>query len=80
MGYLGMIGSQRKVRRVLEELLASGFTEGDFSGLRAPMGLDLGADHPAEIAVSIFAEILTVLNQTSGLPLSGRPIAGGPPR
>ncbi len=70
MGYLGMIGSHRKVRKVVEELLASGFTRDDFKGLRAPTGLDLGADHPAEIAVSIFAEILMTMNQTSGRPLS----------
>lgn len=70
MAYLGMIGSQRKVRRVLDELLAAGFTPQDFAGLRAPIGLDIGADHPAEIAISIFAEILAVFNQTTGHPLS----------
>ena len=69
MAYLGMMGSRRKVRRVLDELLASGFQKTDFAGLRAPIGLDLGADHPAEIAVSIFAEILLVFHQTSGRPL-----------
>ncbi|MDB6071952.1 MAG: hypothetical protein JWL81_3123 [Verrucomicrobiales bacterium] len=69
-GYLGMIGSQRKVRRVRDELLAEGFKPDDFSQLRAPLGLDLGADHPAEIAVSILAEILTLFNRTSGAPLS----------
>lgn len=69
-GYLGMIGSQRKVRRVLDELLAAGHPPVAFANLRAPLGLDLGADHPAEIAVSIFAEILTVINHTSGQPLS----------
>ncbi len=70
MGYLGMIGSQRKVTRVLTDLLAEGFTQEDFAPLRAPLGLDLGADHPSEIAISILAEILTVFNQTSGLPLT----------
>lgn len=70
MAYLGMIGSRRKVRRVLDELLAGDFQPNELAGLRAPLGLDLGADHPAEIAVSIFAEILTVINRTSGLPLT----------
>lgn len=69
-GYLGMIGSQRKVRRVIDELLAAGHPPTSFAQLRAPLGLDLGADHPAEIAVSIFAEILTFINRTSGQPLS----------
>ena len=70
MGYLGMIGSQRKVHRVLTDLLAGGFTIDDFRNLRAPLGLNLGADHPDEIAVSIFAEILTVFNGTTGQPLT----------
>ncbi len=70
MAYLGMIGSQRKVHRVLTDLLADGFTPADFHNLRAPLGLDLGADHPNEIALSILAEILTVFNHTSGLPLA----------
>ena len=70
MGYLGMIGSQRKVRLVLTDLLSDGFTTADFQDLHAPLGLDLGADHPDEIAVSIFAEILTVFNGTTGLPLA----------
>ncbi len=70
MGYLGMIGSERKVRRVMEELQATGLPPAAFAGLRAPVGLDLGADHPAEIAVSIFAEILTVFHRASGRPLS----------
>ena len=70
MGYLGMIGSQRKVRLVLTDLLSDGFTTADLKDLRAPLGLDLGADHPDEIAVSIFAEILTVFNGTTGLPLA----------
>jgi len=68
MAYLGMIGSQKKVRQVLAELRTTGLT--DFTPLRAPLGLDLGADHPNEIAISIFAEILAVLNQTSATPLS----------
>jgi xanthine dehydrogenase accessory factor len=70
MGYLGMIGSGRKVHRVVQELKASGLPDAAFTGLRAPVGLDLGADHPAEIAVSIFAEILTVFHRASGRPLS----------
>lgn len=70
MGYLGMIGSGRKVRRVIADLSSEGFIPTDFLKLRAPLGLDLGADHPDEIAVSIFAEILTVLNRTSGQPLT----------
>ena len=70
MGYLGMIGSKSKVRSILTDLLSDGFTHAHFQNLRAPLGLDLGADHPDEIAVSILAEILTVFNQTTGQPLA----------
>lgn len=70
MGYLGMIGSRRKVQRVRAALHERGFADDAFEGLHAPIGLDLGVDHPAEIAVSIFAEILTVLNGTSGQSLA----------
>ncbi len=64
-GYIGMIGSARKVRRVFDELSARGFAEASFAQVFAPIGLDLAADSPAEIAVSIFAEILSVLRGRS---------------
>ena len=70
MGYLGMIGSRKKVRQVFDELKATGVDEKDFARVHAPIGLDLGADSPAEIAVSVLAEILQVMRKTSGLPLS----------
>ena len=70
MGYLGMMGSERKVRRVVADLLKDGFTLADFENLHAPLGLDIGADHPNEIAVSIFAEILITFRRTTGRPLS----------
>jgi xanthine dehydrogenase accessory factor len=65
-GYLGMIGSTRKVRRVFDDLRARGFTDAAFARVFAPIGLDLGADAPAEIAVSVFAEMLRVLRGKSG--------------
>ncbi len=68
-GYLGMIGSARKVRRVFAELRARGATTAQLASVFAPIGLDLGADSPAEIAVSVVAEILRVLRQRSGCHL-----------
>lgn len=65
-GYLGMIGSTRKVRRVFDDLRARGFAGTALDRVFAPIGLDLGADSPAEIAVSVFAEILKVLRSRSG--------------
>ena len=65
-GYIGMIGSGRKVRCVFEELRGRGVTDEKLSRVHAPLGFDIGADSPAEIAVSALAEILTVLRRRSG--------------
>jgi xanthine dehydrogenase accessory factor len=57
--YLGLMGSRRKIARVREEVEKLGHSLVDVP-LRAPIGLPLGGDSPGEIAISIFAEILTV--------------------
>jgi xanthine dehydrogenase accessory factor len=62
-GYIGMIGSRRKVRQVFERLRAEGIPEEALARVFAPIGLDLGADSPSEIAVSVLAEILAVLRK-----------------
>jgi xanthine dehydrogenase accessory factor len=62
-GYIGMIGSRRKVRRVFDHLRERGVPAEKLSKVYAPLGLDIGADSPAEIAVSTIAEILAVLRQ-----------------
>ena len=56
-----MIGSQRKVRLVFDDMRQRGIPEEKLSRIYAPFGLDIGADSPAEIAVSCVAEILAVL-------------------
>lgn len=61
MGYLGMIGSRRKVRQVFDALTERGVDAGQLENIFAPIGLDLGAESPAEIAVSVMAEVLAVL-------------------
>lgn len=58
--YIGMIGSTRKRRQIYDGLLASGFTEQDLARIHAPIGLDIGAETPEEIAVSILAECIAV--------------------
>jgi xanthine dehydrogenase accessory factor len=68
-GYCGMIGSRKKVRQVFEELTARGFTAADFATVHAPIGLDLGADSPAEIAVSVLAEVMQALRGATGRKL-----------
>ncbi|MDP9005275.1 MAG: XdhC family protein [Verrucomicrobiota bacterium] len=65
-GYIGMIGSRRKVRRVFDLLRECGVSEGKLARVYAPIGLDIGADSPMEIAVSTIAEILAVLRQRTG--------------
>jgi xanthine dehydrogenase accessory factor len=69
IGYIGMIGSRKKVLTVFDELAARGFSREAFSEVRAPIGINIGADSPAEIAISIMAEVFTVLRGASGRPL-----------
>ncbi|CAN5522194.1 hypothetical protein BH20VER3_BH20VER3_22500 [soil metagenome] len=65
-GYIGMIGSHRKVRQVFDHLREQGVREEVLGMVYAPFGLDIGADSPSEIAVSVLAEILAVLRKRSG--------------
>src|SRR5262249_54471760 len=65
-GYLGMMGSSRKVLRVYDELKQCGVDPSAFERVHAPIGLDIGADSPEEIAISILAEILAALRHRSG--------------
>lgn len=58
--YIGMIGSRRRVRGVKELLLADGVPASALERIHAPIGVDIGAETPAEIAVSIMAEIIRV--------------------
>lgn len=58
--YIGMIGSKRRVRTVIEQIRASGGNEERLKRVRAPIGLDIGSRTPAEIALAIMAEIIQV--------------------
>jgi xanthine dehydrogenase accessory factor len=58
--YLGLIGSRAKVSRLVDALIAEGLPPAGLARLHAPIGLDLGAVTPAEIAVSIVAELIAV--------------------
>ena len=68
--YIGMIGSQRKIRTILEHLREEGFTEEQLSRLHGPIGLDLGGREPAQIALAILAEIEMVRHGGTGRPRS----------
>ncbi len=67
--WLGMIGSRTKVTRFLIRLRAAGMDESLFSRLCAPVGLDIGAETPEEIAVSIAAELIRVRRGARQAPL-----------
>jgi xanthine dehydrogenase accessory factor len=56
--YVGMIGSRRKIETVFRGLRERGVPEETIGRVRAPIGLDIGAETPAEIAVSIVAELI----------------------
>ncbi|MDP9238055.1 MAG: XdhC family protein [Chloroflexota bacterium] len=56
-GYIGLMGSRRKVALIYRQLLRDGVPEERLRDIHAPIGLDIGAVSPEEIAVSIMAEI-----------------------
>ena len=68
--YIGVLGPRRRLERLREELGARAPAAGALYG---PAGLDIGADTPAEIALSIIAEIRTVLTGRGGGSLRARP-------
>lgn len=64
--YLGVIGSRRKIAFVKSKLLADGFSEADIDACYSPIGLAISAETPAEIAVSIAAELIAVRARREG--------------
>ena len=61
--YLGCLGSKKTHAKRLDRLAAAGFQPDQIARIHAPVGLDIGAKTPAEIAVSILAQITAVLRQ-----------------
>ena len=68
--YIGMIGSKRRTNIVLDKLREEGFDPQALKKVRAPIGLDIGAVSPEEVAVAILAEIVAERRGGSGAPLS----------
>ncbi len=68
--YIGMIGSRRRVGTVLSHLAREGYPKEALDRVHTPIGLDIGAETPEEIAVSIIAEIVAVRRGGGGGKLS----------
>ena len=68
--YIGMIGSKRRTNFVLDKLREEGADEDRLKRVRAPIGLDIGAVSPEEVALAILAEIVAERRRGSGAPLS----------
>ena len=70
--YIGMIGSRRRVKAAMMGLEAEGISAERLARVSAPIGLDIGSETPAEIAVAILAEIILARRGGTGRPLSRR--------
>ena len=68
--YVGMIGSRRRVGAVLTHLTREGLPQEALGRVHTPIGLDIGAETPEEIAVSIIAQIISVRRGGSGAAMS----------
>lgn len=68
--YLGLIGSKRRTSIVIDRLRDAGIPEEQLKKIRAPIGLDIGAVSPEEVALAIMSEIVAERRGGTGLPLS----------
>jgi len=68
--YVGMIGSKRRTNIVLDKLREEGANQDSLKKVHAPIGLNIGAVSPEEVALAILAEVVSARRGGSGLPLS----------
>jgi xanthine dehydrogenase accessory factor len=72
--YIGVMGSQRRWAETKKLLQSDGLSEKDLQRFHSPLGLELNAETPAEIALSIMAEITMLRRGGSGERMAGRGI------
>ncbi len=70
--YIGLLGSRRRGKALLEFLASEGFTPEALKRIRVPVGLDIGAESPKELALSILGEVMAVLRGKSGGSLAAK--------
>jgi xanthine dehydrogenase accessory factor len=68
-GYIGLLGSRRKKESFFARLQQSGVAETDFSRIITPVGLDIGAQTPQEIGVSIVAQLIAMYRESKSVQL-----------
>lgn len=73
LNYIGMIGSKRRVKIMKEELIEEGYSKEKIENIYSPIGLNIGAVTPEEIAISILAEIISV-KRIGKLAIKNEPI------
>jgi len=75
--YLGVVASRRKAKVLLATLVRDGFDRARLDAIRSPIGLDIGAETPEEIAVSILGEIIATARGKDARPLSEETMVPG---
>jgi xanthine dehydrogenase accessory factor len=71
-GYIGLLGSSRRGKAILDLLREDGVEEGALGRVRVPIGLDLGAQSAPEIALAIVAEVLAAQRGATCMPISAK--------
>lgn len=66
LSYVGMIGSRRRVKGMMEELISEGYSQEALNKVNTPIGLDIGAITPEEIAISIVSQLISFKNKGNG--------------
>lgn len=70
--YVGALGSRKTHARRVERLTEAGLSEAELSHIDAPIGVDIGAQSPEEIAVAILAQVIAALRKPSSRPRPGQ--------